>query len=94
MSQFWTTLGTIRNVFLLDVGIPIVWSVEHYWISVGIGLVNFAVVVDLEGGVVDSCEFGIVEVWWGGVGVVEVWTVGGDDGGECCCYCWLLFLFG
>ena len=83
---------TIRDIFLGRVGIPIVWSVENHRISVGIGLVDFAVLVDLEGGVVDSCEFGVVEICWGGVGVVEVWTVCGDDGGECCC--WRLFLFG
>lgn len=83
---------TIRNVFLVRFGIPIVRSVENNWISIGIGFVNFTMVVDLKRGVVDSCEFGVVEVRWGSVGVIEVWAVGGDYGGEC--RCWLLFLFG
>ncbi len=62
LPQFRTTLVTIRDILLGRVGIPIVWSVENHRISVGIGLVDFAVLVDLEGGVVDSCEFGVVEV--------------------------------
>ena len=54
---------TICNVFLTCIGIPIVRSVENQWINVGIGGVDFTKVVDVKGGVVDSCEFGIVEIW-------------------------------
>ena len=81
---------TICNVFLTSIGIPIVRSVENQWINVGIGGVDFTKVVDVEGGVVDSCEFGIVEVWGVqevGAGVVQVGAVGGDYGGRflfCC----------
>ncbi len=47
--------------------------------------------VEGEGRVVDTCEFGIVEIFGVeeiGSGVVEVWTVGGnygvDSGGGIC----------
>ena len=46
---------TILDVSFGSVRIPIVRAVEDHWVNGRVGLVDFTVVVNLKGGVIDSC---------------------------------------
>ena len=71
---------TILDVFFGRVRIPIVWAIKNHGINGRVGLVDFTIVIDLKGGIIDSCKFGVVNVGWGGLGVVEVGSIRGDNG--------------